>query len=134
MYWWQYIPDPRLTNIPFWVKLLPWFWLRNEDDPVPPPWYEQKRHFSDRWMRWQLRNVFHNVGYYILGKADKPSWRYGIYPALDWNPNGGLNFAVSFLYGCIPAPFISYRGKRVEWYLGWQPHSDFGAALRRANS
>jgi len=36
MYWWQYIPDPRLTNIPFWVKLLPWFWLRNEDAPVPP--------------------------------------------------------------------------------------------------
>lgn len=38
-------------------------------------------------------------------------------------------FLIELLVFC---PYVSYRGRWVEWYLGWQPAGDFGLAIRPA--
>lgn len=127
---WKYAAGP----IAWWAKLTPWFWFANEDDPTPPYWYEPTRQEWDRRIRFRLRNAGHNVGFYILGTADRPSWRWGRFPNHIWADEGRWNWSVSFLYGWLPAPFVSYQGSRVEWYVGFRESGNFGVALRRSRS
>jgi hypothetical protein len=34
----------------------------------------------------------------------------------------------------IPLPFVSYTGKRVMWYAGWQKSGSFGLKFNLLNS
>jgi hypothetical protein len=34
----------------------------------------------------------------------------------------------------IPLPFVSYTGKRVLWYIGWQKTGNFGLKFNLLNS
>ncbi len=37
-----------------------------------------------------------------------------------------LGFKWSIIHAAIPLPFVSYTGKCVVWYAGWQKTGNFG--------
>ncbi len=47
-----------------------------------------------------------------------------------WNPSDGFWFLVHK----SGLPFLSYRGKHIEFYIGWRPSGAFGIAFRHANA
>lgn len=60
----------------------------------------------------------HNFAAYWIGGRGR-DWDY----TSIWKRKDGFN---------IVLPFVSYRGKRVEGYIGWRPDSRmFGISLRR---
>lgn len=105
----------------------------NDEDPIPPRWYRQS---ADVWFRtfaWYLRNSHHNLQWHVIGIHGLPFTRTGDHPTQIWNPDGGWNFAV-IRYGRLFLPFVSYRGEKVEWYIGWRESGAFGRALRKAHA
>jgi hypothetical protein len=60
-----------------------------------------------------------------------------------WNPKGGwwfiyrhpgiCSFGSDYL-GIKDLSFTSYRGKHIEFYIGWRPSGAFGIAIRHANA
>jgi hypothetical protein len=110
-------------KIHWYQKINPIWWFGNIDDP-PPIGYTD-------WT-WFLRNPFHNLFFYAIGVADQPSrtWRSTYGTSNTFNPNGGFGMAVT--NGCLP--YICYRGKRIEAYIGWRPIGAFGIALRRTKA
>ena len=91
----------------------------NYDDPVPPSDKWPGRPYWLRWLLWHFwRNPLHNFAAYWIGGRGR-DWDY----TSIWKRGNGFN---------VVLPFVSYRGKRVEFYIGWRPDSRmFGAALRR---
>lgn len=122
------------------ARMRRFFWLvwGNDEDPSPPRWYlagvsmdfptEQYRVFM-----WYLRNSHHNLQWHVIGVHDRQFMRTGDFPAQIWNPAGGWNFAV-IRYRWLLLPFVSYRGKGLEWYVGWRESGAFGRALRKAHA
>lgn len=112
------------------------FWAAwgNSEDPIPPTWFMSES-FSTwgRTFSWYLRNGHHNFQWHVIGVHGKPFTRTGDYPDQVWNPNGGRNFAV-IRYGWLILPFVSYRGKSIEGYVGWRESGAFGRALRKAHA
>jgi hypothetical protein len=116
-----------------WRKLSPVWWFLNDEEPQPPAWHKPD---STRWWRvasWYLRNPFQNFGKYIVGVYDRNYTVTGTDPvcATDWLdvPPGnrtGFKWSVIRLSGGIRLPFVSYVGKRVCWYMGWQWWGFFG--------
>ena len=47
-----------------------------------------------------------------------------------FNPKGGFEWIIHRSH----LPFISYRGKWVEWYVGWRPDGIFGIAVRHSHA
>lgn len=44
---------------------------------------------------------------------------------------GGWNWAFTFS-GWFPRPFVSHRGARWQWYIGWRPpHGALGVKFQR---
>lgn len=116
----------------------------NDEDPSPPNWYMPALTLDspgwvkepEPWRRifmWYLRNPHHNLQWHVIGVVGRQFTRTGDYPTQIWNPNGGWNFAVIH-YRRVFLPFVSYRGKSVEFYLGWRESGAFGRALRKANA
>lgn len=98
---------------------LVWSFCGNQIDTIPPAWHMA---YEKEWKRdfiwFFVRNPFHNFCWYVIGFAEEKYNTQGV-----WNPNGGFNLQV---------PFISYRGKRIEWYIGWKPdYQGFGMSFRR---
>jgi hypothetical protein len=123
-------PRPDLPRIHALNKVNPAWWVKNLDDPNPPEWYVPKGKL--RKLRWYGRNSFHNFDFYVVGVADKRCVRSGRYPNDVGNPNGGWNYAVT-QYKRLRLPFLSFQGKRVEWYIGWRNSGSFGLALRHSH-
>src|SRR5215469_11187587 len=98
-------------------KLNPVWWLGNQDEPIPPPWYRPNARF--RSLRWHLRNPMHNFSHYVVGVADKETVRFGRYPRSLSKPGGGWSFSVS-KYKHVRLPFIDYRRGKFEFYFGWR--------------
>lgn len=80
---------------------------------------------------WWLRNPFPGVTEFILGigltkQSSLPTFKAG----------GGFQFlTIQSIYTPTKTRyFASYRGKLVEWYIGWKPSGSFGIALRKANA
>lgn len=109
-------------------KLSPAFWLGNADDPTPPDWYRPDD--PGRGWKWRLRNPFHNLTFYVIGIADEEFTRVGPHPDAVFHPDGGWTWAVSRA-SVLPLPFVSYRGKRTQFYLGWRERGNFGIKLTR---
>jgi hypothetical protein len=122
-------PDPKLNaQIHFYDKLNPVWWFRNLAEPVAPSWYRPDD--PHRNLKYHLRNPGANFCRYVIGISDKKFVRSGRHPQVLANPNGGLNFAVS-RRGLLVLPFVDYRFKKFEVYLGWREHGSFGVACRR---
>jgi len=148
-------------KIPWRKKLNPLWWCGNEDDPEPPEWFEPTGLDHERRNRWRMRNPGHNLMWYVFGVADQEFRRYGIAPDNVFTPHGrwnvtiilrrrfpaGLVFllalalsdlpaaadaavaAVTVLYGLLP--FVSYRGRKWKWYVGWRERGALGGKVAR---
>ncbi len=92
--------------------------LGNYKDPYPPDWFKPDSPQLWREFYWFfLRNPLHNLTHCFENSP------YRNYKGEIWNPKGGLNLVL---------PFISYRGKKIEWYIGFRPQDGgFGIALRK---
>ena len=115
------------THIPTAWKFNPIWWFKNYDHPEPPDnmWPgDPHRHF-----KWYVRNPFNNFTFYVIGIADKTFVRVGKYPARNFSPEEGWNWAVC-QYKCLRLPFVSYHHASFEFYLGWRNRGNFGFAFR----
>ena len=116
-------PKHRPTTI---QKLNPVFWFGNLDDPQPPAWYASDD--AARGRKWYRRNGLHNFTFYVIGIADREFEQTGRFPGTVFNPNGGWNWTVC-RYRWLRLPFISYKGPRVSFYIGWRERGNFGVKL-----
>lgn len=112
------------------------FWLKifnsklnpfgNYDEPIPPEWVFEKFGKGTKgkilaFLYWYfVRNPLHNFDRYWIGTGSYPSaWKVW-HPVRKWN---------------LILPFFSYKGKKVEFYIGWRPKADgsqiFGIAFRK---
>lgn len=68
-------------------KLNPIWWLKNDDDPVPPRGYRPEDPEWKRKLFWAFRNPLHNLTFYVIGVADRTSefTRKGTYPRNVFN-------------------------------------------------
>ncbi len=91
----------------------------NYNEPKPPDWYKTDSTEWVRWLGWFFyRNPLHNFMFYWLGFKDSEFDYTQI-----WNTKKRLNMVL---------PFISYRGKKWEFYIGWRPDKKvLGFAMRR---
>ncbi|MDD5165455.1 MAG: hypothetical protein PHG25_02875 [Candidatus Pacebacteria bacterium] len=127
---WHTVFVPAKTNHPpihWYNKINPVWWAGNVDEPIAPSWYEPSN--SWRTVKWHFRNPFHNFNYYVIGVADKDTYRSGRYPRSLGNPNGGVNFAVTrrkFLF----LPFLDIKIGSFETYFGWREKGNPGGAFR----
>lgn len=123
---------------PLWKKLNPLWWFFNEGEPLPPVDYLPGNPL--RVVLWYVRNPFQNFGQYVLGVYDRNYTVYGTSPVLattwhDVHPKDRLGFKWSVIrLGWLRLPFVSYTGKKVVWYLGWQWWGFFGAKFNVLNS
>lgn len=105
-----------------------WNPFGNIDDAVPVR-YRPNLPCWARQLGWWARNPLHNLTAYWIGFKGKVKER----PANIFYAGEGaiLQFTKSHR---LSYPLISYRGDKVEWYLGWRPSGMFGAALRKSNA
>lgn len=116
------------------MKSILWAIFGNDEDSVDgPEWFLPGRGKWERRIRWWLRNPFHNLFWHVIGIEGKPFKRYGRHPRHVWNPHGGWNWAVIH-YRWLRLPFVSWRGKRIEFYMGWRERGALGFAIRPARS
>ena len=91
---------------------------------------EQKDTFWIR-VKWWFRNPFHNLTWFIIGFADKPSVRFDFNQeeVEGWNKSFSLagDSKKDKLY-----PFILYKRKRFTFYIGWRGRGNFGIKLNRS--
>ncbi len=84
-----------------------WAIFGNDDDPYPPSWFMKERSEWLRQLIWYCRNPLHNFFWNIIGFR-----KYPLDYSQIWNQKQRWNLVL---------PFFSYRGKKVEFYLGWRP-------------
>ena len=105
---------------------------------INPLWWasDAERNPKWPWWRWFLRNPFCNFAMVVIGIAD--SERDCHYSVSPWTyAEKGWNYGYSKptnRFPRIPFPFLSYRGRWVEFNLGWKTSGGFSLAVRRANS
>ena len=98
----------------------------NDDWPPPAHCYPELPDWKRRgW--WLIRNPLHNFTFYVIGVADKEYYFWG----KTWGK--GWNFAY-IEYSWLLLPFVSYRGKSIEGYIGWRDRGNFGISLRPSKS
>ena len=116
--------------IPWRKKLNILWWFKNDEDPAPPPWY------SGTLLMWYLRNPLHNFASYVIGVKDRD---YSVTANFPYGPNvpsdiGQTGWWRSIIDLPIKLPYVSYSGKRIEFYAGWQPIGVFGIRFTIINS
>lgn len=126
--------DDRTTK-PLSQKLNPVWWFGNDDEQTldQAPWYMPG---APEWLRvicWNARNPLQNFRAYVVGVQDR---NYSV-QVVTGNPDpnvvqrndvGEKGFQVAKLKfsNGVTLPWVSYSGKRVTWYAGWQPSGFFG--------
>ena len=78
-----------------------------------------------------------NFADYVIDVCDRNYTVTGTAPlyATTWNDLAvphRLGFKWSILHTAIPLPFVSYTGKRVMWYAGWQKFRQLRAQVQSA--
>ena len=121
-----------MTTFPWYKKINPLWWVGNALDPVDKlnpdgtPKHPTIGAGKPLWIRkilWAIRNPLSNFMKYVIGFEDRPEI---VNPGKMW-PIDGQKWN-------IVMPFIAYRGKKYEWYIGWRAGRSFGAAFRGSNS
>lgn len=124
---------------PWTKKINPLWWFGNDDEPTPPEWYMPG---SQQWLRvlaWYARNPLENFSNYVIGVSDRNLSVVGMAPIMvvAWNdlPGGRRGFKWSVIHlGWLRLPFISYVGKYIMWYAGWEYGGFFGFKWNILNS
>lgn len=124
----RYQAKPPLGGTQKWNPI---WWLGNADDSTPPKWYRPNQ--QGRRVLWQARNPLHNFTFYVIGIADKDFLRYGHEPEAVFSKDGGWNWAV-IQRGWLRLPFISYQGRRLQFYALWRERGNFGLKLNRVEA
>ena len=94
------------------------------------PWYHPEWSYRRRWWTWNvIRNPLQNFRSFVIGVQDRNYTVTGKAPICvqrdDLVPPQ-LGWQWSVIHLLIPRPFVSYSGKSVVWYAGWQPNGFFG--------
>ncbi len=118
---------------PLSKKLNPLWWLMNDDEQVveQAQWYMPGKPEWLRYIMWNIRNPLQNFRAYVVGVSDRNYTVTGKDPVLTVQrndlqpPEFGWQWSVIRLGPGLP--FISYSGKSIVWYFGWQPTGFFGA-------
>jgi hypothetical protein len=122
---------------PWYKKINPIWWWQNDDEQTvdQAPWYHPEWSQWRRWLVWNVfRNPLQNFRAYVVGVQDRNYTVYGKAPVLTVQRND-LQPPETGWQWCYIAltpfylPFISYSGKRIVWYAGWQPNGFFGFKL-----
>src|SRR5215475_4724209 len=126
-------PITGRTRKPLSKKLNPIWWFQNDDEEQTGPWYKPE------WPQWRrdfywnfLRNPLQNFRCYVVGVQDRNYSVWGRAPVMTVQrndlqpPESGFQWCVLAI-GLLRLPFVSYSGRRVVWYAGWQPSGFFGA-------
>jgi hypothetical protein len=117
---------------PWYKKINPLWWFGNANDPVNgvnpdgTPKHPNFHPTKPTWIRkvlWGIRNPLHNLFFFVIGLNDRPD----IVNCGNMWPKEGQKWNIIL-------PFICYKGKKREWYLGWRNGKTLGAAFRRANA
>ena len=122
---------------PLSKKLNPLWWFQNDDEQKETDpdaqWYHTEWPQWRRHLYWNyFRNPLQNFRAYVVGVSDRNYTLTGRAPVMtvqrdDLNPpERGFQWCVLKL-GALFLPFVSYVGRYVVWYLGWQPSGFFGA-------
>lgn len=117
---------------PWWKKINPIWWFMNDDNQTvdQATWYHPEWPHWRRWLVWNVfRNPTQNFSSFVVGIQDKNYTVTGKAPVLTTQRNDlqppELGYQWCYSHGgelWIPRPFISYSGKHVVWYVGWQPN------------
>jgi hypothetical protein len=114
---------------PWWVKINPLWWFGNDE----------AKH-GDSFYYLYIRNNLMNFKRFVIGVGDRDHWVSGRGPdpmiVMRSDHAGpsradaeGWQWSVIWLVGVPLLPFVSYSGKYVEWYFGWQPWGEFAVKL-----
>lgn len=116
------------------------FWyFKNDDDPVPPDGYLKDR---PQWWRvfcWHLRNPMHNPFHYVIGfKGEDFTTEYSP-PKDKWHDKWVIGGGKGRMVHTVPSRnkkyrFTCNRGKKWEWYFGFDQRGAFGMAFRNAHA
>lgn len=106
-------------------KLNPIWWFKNDEEPEAPDWYKPTSSYLVRTVSWYARNPLQNFSKYVIGVSDRNYAVRGLAPltATTWDDldGGRRGFKWSIIrLGWLRLPFVSYTGKHVLWYAGWQ--------------
>lgn len=120
---------------PLWKKLtgMFWWWWMNDDNQTvdQATWYHREWPQWRRWLVWNVfRNPLQNFRAFVVGVQDRNYTVIGKYPVQCVQrddlipPETGWQYCL--IKTAVPLPFVSYSGKRILWYAGWQPSGFFG--------
>jgi hypothetical protein len=111
------------------LSFIIWALFGNADDGIAPADYLPGKPYWWRAVCWWFRNPLHNLFFYVLGVADKPTTAYGRDPTTSFMTRG-WNWAV-VNYRWLWLPFLSFRGGPIRCYIGWRPpEGAFGLKLQ----
>lgn len=119
------------TRVSFWKKVNPLWWFGNDTEQTvdEATWYHPEWPHWRRWLVWNVfRNPLQNFRAFVVGVQDRNYTVVGKAPVLTVQRDdlGETGWQYSLIKLAIPLPFVSYSGKRVLWYAGWQPSGFFG--------
>lgn len=115
------------------------WWFGNLNEPWPPDWYLPGQVYWKRTTYWYLRNPLENFSNYVVGVVDRNYTVSGTSPVTltAWNdlPGGRTGWKYSVIaLSWLRLPFVSYTGKYLLFYAGWQYGGFFGLKLNILNS
>ena len=115
------------TPVAWWKKINPIWWFLNNDEPLPKTGLASYYPGRPYWLAvisWYIRNPLVNFSDYVVGVCDRNYVIYGSAPVmtviLSDIGKTGWHWSVIKL-GILRLPFVSYAGKRIAFYAGWQP-------------
>ena len=111
---------------PWYKKINPLWWFCNSNDSITSDNHPLFHPTKPLWIRkilWGIRNPLHNLFFFVIGLSDQPDV---VNYSGQW-PKEGQKWNIIL-------PFISYKGKKWEYYFGWRKGICLGAAFRRVNS
>lgn len=119
------------THKPFLHKINPIWWLKNDDDPLPPDWYHPEWSGWRRWLTWHVvRNPGHNFMHYVLGVKDRNFTVVGTGSTTDKLDIGERGWCWCVIKAgpeiWIARPYISHTGYVFSWHIGWMWDGAFG--------
>jgi hypothetical protein len=122
------------VRLPWLKKLNVLWWLQNDSEQTvdQAPWYHHEWPQWRRWLVWNVfRNPLQNFRCFVVGVQDRNYTVTGRAPVgtIQRNDLGETGWQWCVLHVGIPLPFVSYSGKRITWYVGWQPSGFFGCKL-----
>ncbi len=145
---WLYKVIPRHRSQIRWYDLghwVTWTLFGNDDDGIfgeePTSGYKTRRNVSGlRAFAWTLRNPLHNLGFYVLGSANRENSEFALVQLaednsklLNYKAKADTVFAgekSSFFLGFHGwKPFLSLRlryGRQLDFYFGWRERGNFG--------